>query len=889
MKKYIFITHSSHDGEKAKKVRDYLETNGIQCWMAPRDIPVGAEWAEAILEGIENASGMLLVFSSNSNNSPQVRREIERAIHNNIPIFPVRIENVVPSKAMEYYISSNHWMDAFGGNLEVNLLKLVTAIKGKYNITEKTELEPTTKPVQTKEHRTAPTLKINIKTTKQKFNLPKFLFRIPRKVLLSVLFLFLLVIGYFISKSFENLNPIEDVLEATSIQREDTIYTFIKRIASTDEFDDYVSGIKVTDNGNYVIMGYSCVNEFEGKPWIAMFDSLGNEMWKNEGSLFGGEGEFDIYPDGRSVWAYPMVDTMLVNSRGMLSRDTRPTTLKVQELLSASGESVLRDSIYYPIFNTDVMFGRATNMQSRSYGSIRDVHLADSSIYILTVSCFFFSRNVVGQNMAIKFDLLSEEDGPATGGPAPLFETYLQELQGNEGNFEHIDFDKVPSAGFGSSNIETIGKNLYTASVTPISMELHSWTNSVNDNSETCLASEFKTMTYSIIQNANLNAGMTFPSFSKIFLMINSEDELTLTSLFPDGNIYCLKVDEKGTEIWLKSFSTASSSDQIFGATFIDDAYFIYGQSYSSESGSFDGYLLKIDEEGNAVWERTYDFGDNESLWGIDGTSDGGLVLVFQSEVNGTSDVFLSKANSLGIIPEQSIYSDILLFENWGSSETLQNNWLIGNSGYWDVTRIPEINGNYCLSVRNAPSFGTHKESFSINSSISVLTHMTTMGFANIDSTRNFLRVGLFESESPTSISGLTRNGNSPFPALKYLRFNEAIGTGTDTLLLESAWFHWDYDNNDSFGACGRIGIGYFNGDSIVVGRVEPDTAWVEYSVLNDFEIKIDGNSADYFINDSLFFHTDEFVCDSESLYLYLGGASNTVLNAIGEVRVTSE
>ena len=64
-----------------------------------------------------------------------MRREIERAIHNDLPVFPVRIENVVPSKAMEYYISSNHWMDVFGGNFENNLKNLVDAIKTKAGFT----------------------------------------------------------------------------------------------------------------------------------------------------------------------------------------------------------------------------------------------------------------------------------------------------------------------------------------------------------------------------------------------------------------------------------------------------------------------------------------------------------------------------------------------------------------------------------------------------------------------------------------------------------------------------------------------------------------------------------------------------------------------------------
>lgn len=138
---YVFITHSSQDEVIADQIRAYLESHDIACWIAPRDIPVGEEWAKGILNGINNASGMLLVFSSHSNNSPQVRREIERAIHNGIPIFPIRIEDVKPSDAMEYYISSHHWMDAFEGELEQRLAKLVETIAARLCVPE-TGLSP---------------------------------------------------------------------------------------------------------------------------------------------------------------------------------------------------------------------------------------------------------------------------------------------------------------------------------------------------------------------------------------------------------------------------------------------------------------------------------------------------------------------------------------------------------------------------------------------------------------------------------------------------------------------------------------------------------------------------------------------------------------------------
>jgi hypothetical protein len=56
---------------------------------------------------------MVLVFSASSNASPQVRREVERAAHKQVRILPFRIENVLPSQSLGYFLSAAHWPDAF--------------------------------------------------------------------------------------------------------------------------------------------------------------------------------------------------------------------------------------------------------------------------------------------------------------------------------------------------------------------------------------------------------------------------------------------------------------------------------------------------------------------------------------------------------------------------------------------------------------------------------------------------------------------------------------------------------------------------------------------------------------------------------------------------------
>jgi hypothetical protein len=68
-----------------------------KCWIAPRDIAPAADWAAEIIDAISGARTMVLVFSASSNQSPQVRREVERAVHKQVNILPFRIEDVMPS------------------------------------------------------------------------------------------------------------------------------------------------------------------------------------------------------------------------------------------------------------------------------------------------------------------------------------------------------------------------------------------------------------------------------------------------------------------------------------------------------------------------------------------------------------------------------------------------------------------------------------------------------------------------------------------------------------------------------------------------------------------------------------------------------------------------
>ena len=125
----VFISYSSIDKAAADTVCSVLEQNGISCWMAPRNITPGRNFAEAIIDGIRSSKVFVLVYSSNSNNSKQVIREVDRAVHIGLPVINLRLEDVPMSKELEYYLSSVHWLDAMTLPLEEHIQQLCDVVQ----------------------------------------------------------------------------------------------------------------------------------------------------------------------------------------------------------------------------------------------------------------------------------------------------------------------------------------------------------------------------------------------------------------------------------------------------------------------------------------------------------------------------------------------------------------------------------------------------------------------------------------------------------------------------------------------------------------------------------------------------------------------------------------
>ncbi|UCD99378.1 MAG: TIR domain-containing protein [Chloroflexota bacterium] len=126
----VFISHSSNDAIQAGEIVRGLESRGIRCWIAPRDIQPGTPYPEAIINALNICSALLVIFSKAADDSIQVMQEVERAVAKRLSIIPIRVENALPTGSLELMLSSRHWLDAYNTPIEDHFDDLARTIRG---------------------------------------------------------------------------------------------------------------------------------------------------------------------------------------------------------------------------------------------------------------------------------------------------------------------------------------------------------------------------------------------------------------------------------------------------------------------------------------------------------------------------------------------------------------------------------------------------------------------------------------------------------------------------------------------------------------------------------------------------------------------------------------
>lgn len=124
----VFISYAHKDKSVADAVCATLESRGVRCWIAPRDVLPGNPYPEEIESALAATRLMVVVFSPHAVQSAAVRSEIHLGFSRELTIIPFRVQATPLDKGMDYLLGIVHWLDAMTPPLEEHLHTLAERV-----------------------------------------------------------------------------------------------------------------------------------------------------------------------------------------------------------------------------------------------------------------------------------------------------------------------------------------------------------------------------------------------------------------------------------------------------------------------------------------------------------------------------------------------------------------------------------------------------------------------------------------------------------------------------------------------------------------------------------------------------------------------------------------
>ena len=115
-------------------------------------------------------------------------------------------------------------------------------------------------------------------------------------------------------------------------------------------------------------------------------------------------------------------------------------------------------------------------------------------------------------------------------------------------------------------------------------------------------------------------------------------------------DMYVMKIDENGNKI-LEKIISGDYNDYLYSVLEVSDGYVLAGFKFDQFSaGKSDIFIIKIDKEGNTVWEKKYGGDDYDYVYSLIKTPDNGFIMAGRTESygDGESDVYVIKIDKDG-------------------------------------------------------------------------------------------------------------------------------------------------------------------------------------------------------------------------------------------------
>jgi len=144
-------------------------------------------------------------------------------------------------------------------------------------------------------------------------------------------------------------------------------------------------------------------------------------------------------------------------------------------------------------------------------------------------------------------------------------------------------------------------------------------------------------------------------------------------------DLWLIRTDDQGNELWDKTFGGEEDDEVSSVQQTLDGGYIIAGYTFSFGAGDMNLWMIKTDDQGNKLWDRTYggvgsDFGDS-----VQQTLDGGYIITGLTESFGAglSDLWMIKTDDQGNRLWDRTFGGEELDAGWSIQQTLDGGYII--------------------------------------------------------------------------------------------------------------------------------------------------------------------------------------------------------------------
>jgi hypothetical protein len=170
--------------------------------------------------------------------------------------------------------------------------------------------------------------------------------------------------------------------------------------------------------------------------------------------------------------------------------------------------------------------------------------------------------------------------------------------------------------------------------------------------------------------------------------IVQTEDKGFLIVGFTDSfgagemDIYLIRTDSDGQILWERTFGGTKSEYGWALAQTVDGGFVLAGQTDSFGEGDKDGYLVKVDANGDELWSQTYGGPEEDRLYSVDQSADGGFVLTGTTKSFGADNrnAYLIKTNSSGTLDWMQVFGENLDDVGHSVRQTMDKGYIV--TGY---------------------------------------------------------------------------------------------------------------------------------------------------------------------------------------------------------------